>query len=565
MKSERPSKDVRVRTTLSLRSLGGENCFAVTRRCFLRTKSEKPLPSRPSFLRRRTSTGFASRRFSRWQSENQKDSRLGRVRIIISDGTCALLNAQQIKMVSRAACVCAMCSRTGQGLHVCMRAYLRNLLGSAARCWPNPCCGTAFVHFFCSLFINLLCRKPEIKSLGFTCNWWFLSGGLLGQARLACTSESQISSRQQNEKGNALPCQILRDTQHSFGCCVGLAQVKETPALQRTEQPRRCDSDQTYDDAQVSQPHTYMHILPCLSRWQEPCTSKTSSFHNSAAGTWSFGTLVHNISVVQLKPTKKYLQRLLVPLAFATAKSALYLVGSPAHPKMLAAVANRWAETESKAPSSSGMVKANDDGACLRLAHAQVENEIPAQPRRAPRRGAREYRRLRAFAFPIWRIHIQTKSTFICGFNGVEGGGVSLRQRKDRERREDRTTDRENSGVALTEGKEDAWTPGSLQGISESGQEESCSAWKLQEGLDTKKKNSASLARFLMVQEHSQIAKPLEILNHWSNLSDQDCKFIHNTINTLSVLPRPPLFNLLFLCFALHHVTIRFSFFFFFQ
>ena len=57
-----------------------------------------------------------------------------------------------------------------------------------------------------------------------------------------------------------------------------------------------------------------------------------------------------------MKPTKKYLQRLLVPLAFATAKSALYLVGSPAHPKMLAAVANRWADTESRAPSSSGMV-----------------------------------------------------------------------------------------------------------------------------------------------------------------------------------------------------------------
>ena len=126
------------------------------------------------------------------------------------------------------------------------------------------------------------------------------------------------------------------------------------------------------------------------------CTSKTSSFHSSAAGTWSFGTLVHNnISVVQLKPSKKYLQRLLnVPLAFATMKSAL---GSPAHPKMLAAVANRWAGNESKVPSFSGMVKTNDDGACLRLAHAQVENEIQARPRRAPRRGAREYRRLRAF------------------------------------------------------------------------------------------------------------------------------------------------------------------------
>ena len=31
------------------------------------------------------------------------------------------------------------------------------------------CCGTAFVQFFCSLFVSLLCRKPEIESLGFTC------------------------------------------------------------------------------------------------------------------------------------------------------------------------------------------------------------------------------------------------------------------------------------------------------------------------------------------------------------------------------------------------------------
>ena len=81
------------------------------RRCFLRTRSGKPFPSRPSFLQRRTSTGFASRRFSLWQSENQKDSRLGRVRIIISDESCTLLNGLQIKMVSREACVCAMCSR----------------------------------------------------------------------------------------------------------------------------------------------------------------------------------------------------------------------------------------------------------------------------------------------------------------------------------------------------------------------------------------------------------------------------------------------------------------------
>ena len=194
------------RTTLSLRSLGRENCFAVTRRCFLRTKSEKLFLSRPSFLpRRRTSTGFALRRFSRWQSENQKDSRLGRVRII-SDGTCVLLNAQQIKMVSREACACAMCSRTGQGLHVCMRAYLRNLLGSAARCWPNLCCGTTFVQFFCSLFVNLLCRKPEIKSLGFICNHdWFLSGGLLGQADLHVLPSRRLVHDSKTKGWNALP------------------------------------------------------------------------------------------------------------------------------------------------------------------------------------------------------------------------------------------------------------------------------------------------------------------------------------------------------------------------
>ena len=55
----------------------------------------------------------------------------------------------------------------------------------------------------------------------------------------------------------------------------------------------------------------------------------------------------------------------------------------------------------------------------------KIENEIPPWPRRAGGRGgahvSREYRRLRAF--PIWGIHIQTKSTSICGINGVGGGG----------------------------------------------------------------------------------------------------------------------------------------------
>ena len=91
MKSERPSKDDEQHC----------RCVVWEEKTVLQSldvalsapKSEKLFPPRHSFLRRRTSTGFASRRFLRWQSENQKDSRLGRVRIIISDGTCALLNA----------------------------------------------------------------------------------------------------------------------------------------------------------------------------------------------------------------------------------------------------------------------------------------------------------------------------------------------------------------------------------------------------------------------------------------------------------------------------------------
>ena len=118
------------------------------------------------------------------------------------------------------------------------------------------------------------------------------------------------------------------------------------------------------------------------------------------------------ISVVQLKPTKKYLQRLLVPLAFATAKSALYSV--PSAPKMLAAVANRWADTEWKVPSSSAMVKGKRRRGLpsTRACSSWKWNRGAAAP---------EYRRLRAF--PIWGIHGQTQSTFICGINGVGGRG----------------------------------------------------------------------------------------------------------------------------------------------
>ena len=185
--------------------------------------------------------------------------------------------------------------------------------------------------------------------------------------------------------------------------------------------------------------HTWTNpTLTCASchvyrgdKCDAPCTSNTSSFHSSVAGTWEFRTFVHNnISVVQLKPTKKYicsaclsywhLPRRSPPfIAEATSSS----VGSPAHPQMLAAMANRWADTELKAPSSSDMVKANDDGlafgSCMRKLKMK---SFGGKPRRAPQRGARSR----------WGIHIQTKSTFFCGINGVGGGGGGREDRRER-------------------------------------------------------------------------------------------------------------------------------------
>ena len=144
-----------------------------------------------------------------------------------------------------------------------------------------------------------------------------------------------------------------------------------------------------------------MHLRPCLLRWQvrRSVHIQNKLFPQLGSRDVEFHTNVHNnISVVQLKPTKKYLQCLLVPLAFATAKSALIAeatssssVGSQAHPKMLAAVANRWADTEFKVPSSSGMVKANDDGLAFdsRMLKPQLlkvkMKSCGGKPHRAPR------------------------------------------------------------------------------------------------------------------------------------------------------------------------------------
>ena len=253
---------------------------------------------------------------------------------------------------------------------------------------PAACYGTSFVQFFCSLFVNLLCRKPEIEFLGFTCNWLVLVGRLVWTSA-SCTYFRVAEKFTTAKRKVGTLYQILRDTQLSFGCCVGLAQLKKTPAHRTAASLwlRSCKLTTMHKWANPTPTCTSCHVYRG-DKCDAPCTSKTSSFHSSAAGTRSFGTLVHNnISVVQLKPTKKYLQRLLIPLAFATAKSALYSVGSPAHPKMLAAVANKWADTKSKVPSSPGMVKANNDRACLRLAHAAVKMKMKSRRGRAGRRG----------------------------------------------------------------------------------------------------------------------------------------------------------------------------------
>ena len=125
----------------------------------------------------------------------------------------------------------------------CVRGQAKDCMCACVRtfvtCWEvlhavdqkNHCCGTAFVQFFCSLFVNLLCRKPEIESLGLV---------LVG--RLAWTSATctyfRVADKFTTAKRKAGTLyQILRDTQLSFGCCVGLAQLKETPAHRTAPSP----------------------------------------------------------------------------------------------------------------------------------------------------------------------------------------------------------------------------------------------------------------------------------------------------------------------------------------
>ena len=176
---------------------------------------------------------------------------------------------------------------------------------------------------------------------------WFLLRGLLGQARLARTSESQISSRQQNER-------MERSTK-SFGMpsafVWSLHRSCPTEGNTGTEQLRRCGSERTYDDAQLSQPHTYMHLLPYFIE----VTSATLRAHlkQALATAWQQG---HGVSYLctqqhQRRPAEadQYSQRLAAcrtgichgevrPLS---QKQLLLRLGPQPNHKMWAAVTNK--------------------------------------------------------------------------------------------------------------------------------------------------------------------------------------------------------------------------------
>ena len=146
-----------------------------------------------------------------------------------------------------------------------------------------------------------------------------------------------------------------------------------------------------------------------------PCTFRTRSFHSSVAGTWSCVPLYtttpasssssrpRNICSACL--SEWHLPRRSPPfIAEATSSS----VGSPALPKMLAAVANRPADTASKVPSSSDMVRANDDdddAVALRLP-SSWKWKFGGKPRgTAPGAAARLTWTLITRAFPIGNPH----------------------------------------------------------------------------------------------------------------------------------------------------------------
>ena len=356
MKSERPSKDDEQHCRCVvwegkpvLQSLDVAFSAPSRKSSFLRVLHSCEGRRRLALLHQGDSRG--------WQSENQEDSRLGRVRIIIFDGTCSLLNAEQIKMVSREACVWAMCSTTGQGLHVCMHAYLRNLLGSAACCWPNPCCGTAFIFFVVVCKSTL--TKPEIESLGFT---WLVLVGRLAWTSTACTymyfrvADKFTTAKRKDGK----LCQVLSTARQ---------QGRGVPYLCRQQHQRR-----------------------------------------------------------PTEATKKYLQRLLVLLAFATPKSALYRRSNFFFwgPRPTQKCWQQWpTDLDELTPSRKCLLpptwwrQTTTGLPSARACSSWKWNHFAGN--RAGRRGGACVNI--DCARSLWGIHIQMILTFICGINGVGGGG----------------------------------------------------------------------------------------------------------------------------------------------
>ena len=317
----------------------------------------------------------------------------------------------------------------------CVRTFLT--------CWEVLCAvdqtlavALHLLNFFWSPFVNLLCRKPEIESLGFTCNWLVLVGRLAWTSA-ACTYFGVADKFTTAKRKDGTLYQILRYTQLSLGCCVGLAQLNETPA-HRTAASLWLRSDLRRLGC-TTEPTPNLHAPPAMfTRWQVRRSVHIQNKLFPQLGSWDmeFRTVVHNnISVVQLKTTKKYLQHLLVPLEFATAKSALYRRSNfffdwvPSPPKKVGSSGQQTTSRKCLLPPTWYMVKANDDTTSLPPARACSSwkwNHLAGN--RAGRRGGE--RVAVDCACSIWGIHIQTKSTFICGINGVGGGGGGTLERR---------------------------------------------------------------------------------------------------------------------------------------
>ena len=136
--------------------------------------------------------------------------------------------------MSRETCVCA-CVRT---FAICL-GVLRALL-------TNPLLRHCICSIFWSLFVHLPCRKPEIVFLEFNCLVCF---GRLAWTSAACTYFADKFTTAKRTDGTLY--EILLDTQLSFGFCVGLVWLKETPAhrtaasLWLRSYLRRCTTEPT--------------------------------------------------------------------------------------------------------------------------------------------------------------------------------------------------------------------------------------------------------------------------------------------------------------------------------